>query len=108
MNFTEILIEKAREANGKFALFSENDRVLVGFSGGADSLALLCVLHALLGGNVCAFHVNHMLRGKAADADELFCKKFCEKRGIPFSSVHVDVAALSRALHLRGTAFPRP
>lgn len=99
MSFTEILIEKAREANGKFALFSENDRVLVGFSGGADSLALLCVLHALIGGNVCAFHVNHMLRGKAADVDELFCKKFCEKRGIPFSSVHVDVAALSRALH---------
>ena len=99
MSFTEILLARAREANEKFALFSENERVLVGFSGGADSLALLCVMYTLLGGNVCALHVNHMLRGKEADADELFCRSFCEKRGIPFSSVRVDVAALSRALH---------
>ncbi len=99
MSFTEILLAKAKEANEKFALFAENERVLVGFSGGADSLALLCVLRTLLGENVCALHVNHMLRGGEADADELFCKKFCEERGIPFSSVRVDVAALSRALH---------
>jgi tRNA(Ile)-lysidine synthase len=99
MSFTETLLEKAKEANEKFALFSENERVLVGFSGGADSLALLCVMHTLLGKNVYAFHVNHMLRGKEADADELFCRKFCEKKGIHFNSERIDVAALARALH---------
>ena len=99
MSFTEILLEKAREANGKFALFSENERVLVGFSGGADSVALLDTMHRLLPGNVYAFHVNHMIRGKEADEDELFCKNFCEKKGIPFGSEHIDVPALARALH---------
>lgn len=99
MSFTEILLEKAREANEKFALFSENERVLVGFSGGADSVALLDTMHRLLPGNVYAFHVNHMIRGKEADEDELFCRSFCEKKGIPFSSEHIDVPALARALH---------
>ncbi len=90
------------EANIKFSLFSDDDRVLVGFSGGADSLALLDALHERLGENVYAFHVNHMLRGAEADADELFCKQFCEKKGIAFNSERIDVAALSRALHSGG------
>ncbi len=99
MIFTNRLLVHMNEANIKFSLFSDDDRVLVGFSGGADSLALLDALHARLGENVYAFHVNHMLRGKEADEDELFCKKFCEKKGIAFNSERIDVAALSRALH---------
>ena len=99
MSFTEILFEKAKEANEKFSLFSESDRVLVGFSGGADSLALLDALHKSFGENVYAFHVNHLLRGEEADGDELFCKHFCEQKGICFNSERIDVAALARALH---------
>jgi tRNA(Ile)-lysidine synthase len=99
MNFTELLMLRAREANEKFKMFSADERVLVGFSGGADSLALLCVMHAVLGENVYAFHVNHMLRGNEADADELFCKNFCEEKGIRFNSARVDVPSLARALH---------
>ncbi len=104
MSFTEILLARSREANEKFALFAENERVLVGFSGGADSLALLCVLYTLLGANVHAFHVNHMLRGADADADEQFCKNFCTERNIPFSSVRIDVAALSGGKAVEETA----
>ena len=95
MSFSDILRRKAAEANAIFGLFSENERVLVGFSGGADSLALLCVMHGLLGENVHAFHVNHMLRGADADADELFCENFCRERGISFSSVKLDVLSAS-------------
>ncbi len=104
MSFTELLLARAREANEKFALFAENERVLVGFSGGADSLALLCVLHTLLGANVHALHVNHMLRGADADADEKFCENFCAERNIPFSSVRIDVAALSGGKAVEETA----
>ena len=99
MIFTNLLLEHMSEANLKFSLFSAEDRVLVGFSGGADSLALLDALHTLLGENVYAFHVNHMLRGEEADEDELFCKRFCEQKGICFNSERIDVAALSRELH---------
>ena len=99
MTFTEQLLSHIDEANKKFGLFSAGERVLVGFSGGADSLALLDALHGLLGENVYAFHVNHMLRGTEADGDELFCRNFCEQRGISFCSKRIDVAALSRELH---------
>ena len=99
MTYTESLLAHVGEANLEFSMFSEGDRVLVGFSGGADSLALLSVLHKKLGENVCAFHVNHMLRGKEADADEEFCRSFCEQMGISFNSERIDVASLSRALH---------
>lgn len=99
MTFTEQLLLHIDEANKKFGLFSAGERVLVGFSGGADSLALLDALHGLLGENVYAFHVNHMLRGTEADGDELFCRSFCEQRGISFCSKRIDVAALSRELH---------
>lgn len=95
MSFYETVIKKAREVIEKFSLICSDERVLVGFSGGADSTVLLCVMHEILGERVCAFHVNHMLRGDEADADELFCKKFCLKKGIPFNSVHIDVAALA-------------
>ena len=99
MSFTKRLFERMCEANIKFSLISENERVLVGFSGGADSLALVDALHELIGENVYALHVNHMLRGKDADEDELFCKNFCEKKGIRFESVRIDVASLARELH---------
>ncbi len=104
MSFTELLLARAREANEKFALFAGDERVLVGFSGGADSLALLCVLHTILGANVHALHVNHMLRGHDADADEKFCENFCAERNIPFSSVRIDVAALSGGKAVEETA----
>ena len=95
MSFTETVLQKSRDAIKKFSLLNEGDRVLVGFSGGADSTVLLSVMHSLLGESVCAFHVNHMLRANEADEDERFCYEFCRERGIPFSSVRIDVAALS-------------
>ncbi len=95
MSFTQTVLSKARDAIKKFSLMEADSRVLVGFSGGADSTVLLSALHELLGENVSAFHVNHMLRGNEADEDESFCREFCRKKGIPFSSVRIDVAALS-------------
>ena len=60
--------------------------VLVGFSGGADSTALLLLLkeygdkHRI---GVRAVHVHHGIRGESADRDQAFCAKFCQERGIP-------------------------
>lgn len=99
MTATDKLLAQISEANLRFTMFSASDRVLVGFSGGADSLTLLDAMHSLLGRNVYAFHVNHMLRGDEADADELFCRRYCEQKGIPFNSERIDVAALARMLH---------
>lgn len=77
-------------------LLSEGDRVLVAFSGGADSVALLLLLHALkddLGIEVCAAHLNHGIRGAEADRDEAFCRDLCLKKGITLETGRVDVPA---------------
>ncbi len=74
-------------------------RVLVALSGGMDSSVMLDVLFRLredLGISVCAAHLNHMLRGEDALADEAFCKEKCEKYGIDFISERMDVAKTAK------------
>ncbi len=78
------------------ALFVPGARVLCAVSGGADSMAMLWCLHSLsveLEITVSAAHFNHLLRGKASDADEAFVRDFCAKHRIPFFSGRGDVAA---------------
>ena len=78
-------------------LFSENESVLLGLSGGADSTVLLHLLLAArdtLGlGEVRALHVNHGLRGDAAARDEAFCRDLCKQWNVPFAAETVDVPA---------------
>jgi tRNA(Ile)-lysidine synthase len=61
-------------------------RWALAFSGGADSLALLLVFWAegpgRWGRDFVVLHFNHRLRGKAADADEKFCRQVCAALGV--------------------------
>lgn len=64
--------------------------VLVGVSGGADSVALLRGLHSLRAesaqtgeGRLMAAHFNHKLRGAEADADEGFVRQLCDRLALP-------------------------
>lgn len=64
-----------------------SDRWLIGFSGGADSLALLLLVWAHWPARrrrLSAVHFNHRLRGRAADADEKFCGRVCRQLGVRF------------------------
>ena len=61
------------------------ERLLVGLSGGADSVALLRLLLTLPGKSVSAVHVNHGLRGAEADTDEAFCRALCGRLGVPLT-----------------------
>ena len=80
-------------------------RVVVGFSGGADSTVLLHVMTDFFGReNITAAHINHMLRGEEADADERFCREFAEKLGIDFVCRRIDVAAMSGGVAVEETA----
>ena len=58
-------------------------RVFVGFSGGADSTALLLLL-SQAGQAVTAVHFQHGIRGDAAEADAAWCEQFCMARNIRF------------------------
>lgn len=73
--------------------------VAVGFSGGADSVMLLHFLLEYRKNNfdftILPVHVNHMIRGSAADKDEQFCESICEKLGLEFVSVKRDVPRIA-------------
>lgn len=58
------------------------EHLLVGLSGGADSVALLLLLTER-GGRIEAAHVNHGLRGEESDGDEAFVRALCAAKGVP-------------------------
>ena len=73
------------------------DRACVAISGGADSTALLLLLHAAntlpknaLGVGLSAIHINHTLRGEESDADQTFVAELCARLNIPLHIVPVD------------------
>ena len=89
------LIEKVKEAIERGNLIFDGVKVIVGVSGGADSVTLLHVLHRL-GFNMTAAHLNHSIRGAEADGDEAFVKELCTKLGIECVTSKTDVPALAK------------
>ena len=85
----------------RHALLRDGGRVVVGLSGGADSVALLCLLREIERDGALtvagAAHLNHQLRGAEADADEAFCGALAARIGVPFVAERIDVTALARA-----------
>lgn len=84
------MLEKVKKTISKFNMLEPCDRVLIGLSGGADSVSLLICLKEL-GFNVSAMHINHNLRGDESKRDEEFCVKFCEKLDVPLTVKSIDV-----------------
>ena len=75
-------------------MLSKGDAVLVGVSGGADSVALLSILKKLspiLGIRIGVGHLNHGIRGKAADEDAEFVKKKVNHLGLRCHVEKIDV-----------------
>ncbi|UOD33989.1 tRNA lysidine(34) synthetase TilS [Deferribacteraceae bacterium V6Fe1] len=70
--------------------YCKNKKILVAFSGGADSSALL---YALVKNDfdVIACHVNHSIRGEFADRDEMFCVDFCKKLNVELIVKRINV-----------------
>ncbi|MDN7243828.1 tRNA lysidine(34) synthetase TilS [Planococcus sp. N028] len=78
----------------KHQLFGPGDRVLVGCSGGIDSIVLLHFLtthQAALGISVTAVHVNHMLRGEESLQDRLFTEQLCAEWNVPCFSRDIPI-----------------
>jgi len=80
-------------------LLSSGDRVLVGVSGGPDSVALLHLLHSVKEEfklEITVAHLNHMIRGKEADKDEKFVQDICQNLSIGFFSKSVKVERIAK------------
>ncbi len=75
-------------------LIRPGSRILAAVSGGADSMALLHVLHAwqeVVPFHLTVVHVHHGLRGRAADRDAVFVARWAAKLGVPCRVARVDV-----------------
>ena len=83
-------------------MLTDCERVVVGLSGGADSVCLLMVLKGYierkhLQTELCVVHVNHGIRQEAGD-DEEFARALCERMGVEFMAYHIDAAGLAKQL----------
>ena len=89
------LITKVRQTIREEDMIRPGDGVLCAVSGGADSTALLLLLHELapeLGFSLEAAHLNHCLRGEDSDRDEAFVRALCRRLEIPLNCRRADVA----------------
>lgn len=85
----------------RFAMVARGDGVVVGVSGGPDSVALLDLLFRLRDEfdlKLTVAHLNHMLRGREAEEDAAFTARLAARYGLPFIGERADVRAY-RAAH---------
>jgi tRNA(Ile)-lysidine synthase len=93
------VVRRVAATISKYGLFSAGNRVGVAVSGGADSVALLHCLVELaprLGIELAVVHLNHLLRGPEADADEQFVADLAHSLRLRFFTRRVDVQAEAR------------
>ena len=95
--------KKVLEFITEYGMLEQGDRIVVGVSGGADSvclLRLLCELREVFALGIYAVHVNHGLRGDEAERDEQFTLTLCEQLGVPCRVVKLDIRKEAERLHL--------
>lgn len=83
----------------EFELINKDDNIVLGLSGGPDSMALLYVLIAIkekIDFSIFIAHVNHGVRGKDALKDEEFVKNLANSLKLPFFSKRVDMVKTAR------------
>ena len=91
--------EKVRKYIVDHSLCATTSPIIVGLSGGPDSVALLCVLKEL-GYNCIAAHCNFHLRGEESDRDMNFAIDLAEKKQIPIKLVHFDTKTYAANHHI--------
>lgn len=79
------MLQKIKAAIEIHSLIPEGGKVLIGLSGGADSIFLTEMLSEISNDSfsICAAHFNHGIRGVEADEDEAFVLNYCANKNIP-------------------------
>ena len=93
-----MLKEEVLKTIETYNLIEKNDKIVIGVSGGPDSICLLHVLYGLkerLGIEIVVAHVNHMLRD-VADLETEYVQNFCKKLGIEFYVKKADILEISK------------
>ena len=98
-----MLKEKVLQTIKKFDMLSFNDRILIGLSGGPDSITLLNILLSFKKRYNLSFfiaHFDHMLRGKESDEDVNFVKNLAQELGLPCEVKSCNLTKIARKEHL--------
>ena len=98
MRHADAIEQKVKTFIDKHLMIAPGDRVVVGVSGGADSVCLLFVLLAWMEEipfSLQVVHVNHGIRPEAGD-DAAYVEELCISHGIPFTLVEKDVRKLAK------------
>lgn len=85
------------------SMLRTGDHVIVGISGGADSVCLLHILTKLkpvYDLTITGVHINHGLRGEQADRDQSFSEELCSRLGADCRTFCVDIKALAKERHM--------
>lgn len=83
----------------KYNMLSKGDRVLIGVSGGADSIALLEFFVSVKEKydlDICVAHIEHGIRGEDSVNDAEFVKNYCKKLGVNFYLKTIDAPNLAK------------
>lgn len=83
----------------KYHMLEKGEKIVIGVSGGADSVCLLFLLLSLRSEwdlKLQAVHVHHGLRGADADADERYVRELCQTQNVPLCVFHEDVKAYAK------------
>ncbi len=78
----------------EYNLIEENDNVVIGVSGGPDSMALLYILlyvRQVINFDIHVVHLNHGVRGKDAKKDQLFVEDQCKRLNLPYYTKNVNM-----------------
>jgi len=92
------MIAVVKKTIARQAMLPKGSHVIVGLSGGADSVSLLYALLELreeLGITASALHIHHGIRGEEADGDLRFCRELCERTGVELQWVQLDIPSIA-------------
>jgi len=90
---------KVHKTVKKYNMLSKGDRVLIGVSGGADSIALLEFFVSVKEKydlDICVAHIEHGIRGEDSVNDAEFVENYCKKLGVNFYLKTIDAPNLAK------------
>ena len=93
------ILNKIKSTIEKYNMLQKNDKVLVGVSGGPDSITLLHILNSLKKEylvDIVVAHLDHKFRGEESSSDRIFCEGLAKKYGLEIVFEEIDVPKIAK------------